>query len=141
MSAEQATTSGDGRDPRSVEPFYVVRVDHHIDGRSAFGGRRRSVDDDGRVGFGWAVAIGLYILWAGFLLLPHAAPRAWRRRFQWLAKAWGRSRQATISSSVWLFRFERNLLGGILAVWVGVNRWAVSRLRNLVASRAFRGTR
>ena len=35
MSAERATTSGDGRDPRSVEQLYVVRVDDHVDGRIA----------------------------------------------------------------------------------------------------------
>ena len=35
MSTERATTSGDGRDPRSVEPLFVVRVQDHIDGRLA----------------------------------------------------------------------------------------------------------
>ena len=35
MSAEHATTNGDGRDQGSVEPLYVVCVDDHIDGRIA----------------------------------------------------------------------------------------------------------
>ena len=35
MSAEHATTNGDGRDQDTFGPLYVVRVDDHIDGRIA----------------------------------------------------------------------------------------------------------
>lgn len=115
------TTPGFGMDKLFEFPWEMIRA---------------YADAYGWPGFVCAVAIGLYIVAALLILLRHAHPAAWRRRAARVAGAWSQARNVTAVSASGLFRFERNLLGGILAVWVWLCRAAVDLVTGLTRAAA-----